>query len=83
MGEGCLAEEAHERYWLSQKTDAEREALFLKELSKLSRKYGVVVQGCGCCGSPYLSAKRSSGLEAGAYIPGYHDPIDWDEEYKT
>lgn len=27
---------------------------FLKELSELTQKYGIVIEGCGCCGSPYL-----------------------------
>lgn len=32
--------------------DNERE--FIKELEQLSRKYGIAIAGCGCCGSPYL-----------------------------
>ena len=28
--------------------------LFVKELTKLSEKYGYYICGCGCCGSPYL-----------------------------
>lgn len=27
---------------------------FLKELTALTHKYGLVVNGCGCCGSPRL-----------------------------
>lgn len=27
---------------------------FLRELSELSRKYGIAIDGCGCCGSPWL-----------------------------
>lgn len=27
---------------------------FVKELEKLTKKYGVAIEGCGCCGSPYL-----------------------------
>lgn len=30
------------------------EAGFLHELSELTKKYGLVVGGCGCCDSPYL-----------------------------
>lgn len=33
---------------------------FLKELSKLSRKHGVYIGGCGCCGSPFLYNKKGT-----------------------
>jgi hypothetical protein len=32
--------------------------LFLKELSQLTNKYGIYINGCGCCGSPYLTDKE-------------------------
>lgn len=32
----------------------ERVRAFLDELTQLSRRYGLVVGGCGCCGSPNL-----------------------------
>lgn len=28
---------------------------FLKELSKLTRRYKIKIGGCGCCGSPHLT----------------------------
>lgn len=46
---------------------------FLLELSELSRRLGVYVDGCGCCGSPYLT-----GL--GAWC---RDALSWDENLKT
>lgn len=27
---------------------------FLTELGELSKRYGIEIGGCGCCGSPYL-----------------------------
>ena len=27
---------------------------FLEELSELTKKYNISIEGCGCCGSPYL-----------------------------
>lgn len=33
----------------------ERSKLFLEELTQLSKKHRIAVNGCGCCGSPYLS----------------------------
>jgi Fe-S oxidoreductase len=27
---------------------------FLKKLSQLTQEYGISINGCGCCGSPYL-----------------------------
>jgi hypothetical protein len=34
--------------------DEEKTKKFLAELSSLSRKYGIEIAGCGCCGSPFL-----------------------------
>jgi Fe-S oxidoreductase len=33
----------------------ENEVKFLEEYKVLCLKYGIIVSGCGCCGSPFLS----------------------------
>lgn len=33
---------------------------FLTELGELSKKYGIIIGGCGCCGSPYLDYYEGS-----------------------
>lgn len=40
--------------------DADTTDEFLVELSKLSKKYGIYVGGCGCCGSPFLENERGT-----------------------
>lgn len=39
--------------------DAVKRKKFLKELTALTRAYGIGIGGCGCCGSPWLTAKQS------------------------
>ena len=36
-------------------TDGPDIAGFLRELGELCTKYDVVIEGCGCCGSPYVT----------------------------
>lgn len=49
------------------------EELFVKELTELSKKYGVYISGCGCCGSPFLTDKA----------PDYPDgDLYWNNETK-
>ncbi len=31
---------------------------FLEKLSLLTKEYGISINGCGCCGSPYLVAEE-------------------------
>jgi hypothetical protein len=46
---------------------SEKEKEFLIGLEKISRETGVIVEGCGCCGSPSLRTLDSSDMppEAG------------------
>jgi hypothetical protein len=48
---------------------------FLKELSDTSKKYGIYVTGCGCCGSPYLSTSHESIYSGRA--------LHWDKKKET
>lgn len=62
----------------------DKEKAFLAELEVLSRKYGVIVGGCGCCGSPWVGEAKESKLGEGW---GYtYDPnkpgqryLQWEE----
>lgn len=36
--------------------DSQRLTSFLEELTLISRKYRIQIQGCGCCGSPWVAA---------------------------
>lgn len=44
----------------------EQEREFLRELEALSRKHGLAVDGCGCCGSPGLRELEESELTPAA-----------------
>ena len=48
---------------------------FLLRLSALSRELGVTIEGCGCCGSPFLAE-----LPAGEAGAAGHAPIVFDRE---
>ena len=43
---------------------------FLKELAAITDKYGYVIDGCGCCGSPFV--ERMDGNTAGICL-GYDE----------
>lgn len=69
-----------------------QEKAFLLELEKLTRETGIVVGGCGCCGSPTLSEQVNEVTDprAGYAAPcglsyfGWVDPgdeYDW-ENYR-
>lgn len=47
----------------NQLDDAEKMRAFLKGLTKLSTKYGLVIGGCGCCGSPFVSKREIKGKQ--------------------
>lgn len=50
------------------------EKAFVKELTELSKKYKIIIGGCGCCGSPFLSEMEN---ENGQYYKVRGKDIDW------
>lgn len=34
---------------------------FLKDLTKLTKKHGIAIGGCGCCESPFLCYEKRKG----------------------
>jgi hypothetical protein len=43
---------------------------FILELTRLSKKHGVIISGCGCCNSPDVSESSDMDPEAGYAFPG-------------
>lgn len=58
----------------AQGTYEEREKEFIKDLTKLSRRYGVQIGGCGCCGSPFLGDIQKD-QQGGSYE--YNSYLKW------
>lgn len=54
----------------------ENEKKFIIGLEKLSRETGIVIAGCGCCGSPYLSDLEGDEPESGYGCSGGAD-VSW------
>ena len=48
---------------------------FLEELSELTKKYNISIEGCGCCGSPYLVNLEDKTIVG--------EDISWDENDKV
>ena len=41
---------------------------FINELTELSKKYGLKIGGCGCCGSPWVIEMTKSEIQRGGYV---------------
>lgn len=54
---------------------------FLADLTRLSREHGLIIEGCGCCGSPWIS--EISPDSEGRYTASTHwqgaETIKWEE----
>lgn len=60
--------------------ETEKGEEFMRELTALSLKYGVVITGCGCCSSPYCRELGSQESGEYAYSPEMGDPgLSWVE----
>lgn len=57
---------------MSEPTD-EQKRQFLLDLTELTRKHGIAVGGCGCCGSPFLMEADCSDERAGYSDSGRSD----------
>lgn len=60
----------------------ERYEAFLADLGAISSKHGVVISGCGCCGSPFLNHGNADGtpIRSGHYGHDSYDDITWVED---
>lgn len=54
----------------------EKQQAFLRELTELSRKHGIIITGCGCCGSPGMDDQDCSDPQAGYGTDGTSE-IAW------
>jgi hypothetical protein len=55
--------------------DEDKLAAFLEELGELTKKHGLVINGCGECGSPWVEE-----LKPDTYFPG---DLQWDHDLQT
>lgn len=63
---------------------SEEEIEFLRGLDELSRRTGVIIAGCGCCGSPSLEPRwYEESFDKGAlwhrYV--YDEKVEWQAVY--
>jgi len=50
---------------------------FLTELTVLSNKYGVKIEGCGCCGSPTLTQIKPEMMNGSYKIDKENENLRW------
>lgn len=57
-------------------TEEEIQRKFLLELRELTFKYGISIEGCGCCGSPRFET-ADVGDERAGYLHYYGEELGW------
>jgi len=65
---------------MKNKAKEDREREFMIGLTELTRKTGIVIGGCGCCGSPWLQdADANTALEdqRSGYGYGFQESVSW------
>lgn len=50
---------------------------FLTELTVLSNKYGIKIEGCGCCGSPALTPIKSEAMNNCYEVDDKNENLTW------
>lgn len=61
-------------------TEAQQKiAAFLVDLTELTRKHGIYIHGCGCCGSPSLNGEPKPGAY---FTDGNDNQLSWIEDHE-
>ena len=55
----------------------EKHRAFLLGLRELTRKHGISIDGCGCCGSPYLVDDADVSDERSGYVALNGENLGW------
>ena len=57
---------------------------FLRDLTEISRRHGLAIHGCGCCGSPRIVAlpaeEAVGGYTCEPFEPGPDELVPWSDE---
>ena len=62
---------------MSNDEKAARRLAFLLELRELTRKHGISIGGCGCCGSPFLDEAADVSDDRAGYVEKNGDDLRW------